>query len=83
MNFKEKITELLFEVVHINFSPKDVVKKILKLNDAYAVDFTDWCEERYYPSSATGIWFENIDFESAEKYTTKQLLKIYKKEKKL
>lgn len=83
MNFKEKITDLLLEVVHINFSPKDVVKRILKLSDNFAVDFTDWCEERYYPSSVTGIWFDNIDFESAEKYTTKQLLKIYKKEKKI
>lgn len=83
MGLKEKITDILFEVVHINFDPKYIVKKILKISDNFAVDFTDWCEENYYPSSATGIWFDNIDFESAEKYTTKQLLKIYKKEKNL
>lgn len=80
MGLKEKITDILFEVVHINFDPKYIVKKILKISDNFAVDFTDWCEENYFKSSSKGIW---IDFDSGEKYTTKQLLKIYNKEKNL
>ena len=78
MNLKEKITDLLFEVVHINFSPKDVVKKILKMNDDYTVDFTDWCEEHYFPSSVKGVWFDKPDFDNAKRFLTRELLQIYK-----
>jgi hypothetical protein len=49
--------------------------------DEYAIDFTDWCEDDYYPSSEKGIWFDNLDFDSANRYTTGELLKIYKEKK--
>lgn len=49
--------------------------------DEYAIAFTDWCENNYFASSVKGVWFNHNDFDSANRYTTEELLKIYKNEK--
>ena len=49
-----------------------------KIADEYAIEFTDWCENTYYPSSVKGTWFDHFDFDNATKFSTKQLLQIYK-----
>jgi len=57
------------------FSNCDYLEKVA---DEHAVAFTDWCEENYYPSSITGIWYDSPDFDNAKKILTKELLQIYK-----
>ena len=46
--------------------------------DEFAIKFTDWCEDYYYPSSAKDIWYDKPDFSNAKKFTTKELLEIFK-----
>ena len=46
--------------------------------DEFAIQFTDWCEDYYYPSSTKGIWYDNPDFDNAKQFFTKELLEIFK-----
>jgi hypothetical protein len=46
--------------------------------DEFAIGFTNWCEDYYYPSSAKDIWYDKPDFSNAKKFTTKELLEIFK-----
>ena len=56
--------------------------KVLKHNqDKFAIEFADWCEDYYYPASVKSTWFDNVDFDNANKFTTQELLEIFKKEK--
>lgn len=55
--------------------------KCVEVADEYAISFTDWCEDFYYPSSAKSTWYDKPDFSIAKKFTTIELLEIYKKEK--
>jgi hypothetical protein len=48
--------------------------------DNHAIQFTDWCEDNYYPFGIKGLWYEP-DFDNAKRFSTKQLLEIYKNEK--
>jgi hypothetical protein len=44
--------------------------------DKFAIDFTHWCTRHYIRLGNTVIWEDSYD---ENKYTTHQLLKIYKK----
>lgn len=52
-----------------------------RIADEYAIEFTDWCEDNYFASSGRKIWYDQPDFESANRYTTEELLQIFKKTK--
>ena len=47
--------------------------------DEYAIEFTEWCNDNYFRMGNTNIWLESKDFEIPIKYTTKELLEIFKK----
>jgi hypothetical protein len=49
--------------------------------DEFAIEFTEWCNDNYFRMGNTNIWLESKDFEIPIKYTTKELLEIFKKEK--
>jgi hypothetical protein len=59
----------------------ETADQLEKIADEHAIAFTNWCEDYYYPSSSKGIWFDKPDFDSANRYTTGELLKIYKQKK--
>ena len=59
----------------------ETADQLEKIADEYAIAFTDWCEDDYYPSSEKGIWFDSPDFDNAKQFLTKELLQIYKEKK--
>jgi hypothetical protein len=82
MTLKEKFDNLDY------FDSSDIINNLShdsheceKIADEFAIAFTDWCEDHYYPSSTTGIWFDKPDFDNAKQLLTKELLKIYKEKK--
>lgn len=46
--------------------------------DDYAIEFAEWCNDNYFRMGNTNIWLESKDFEIPIKYTTKELLEIFK-----
>jgi hypothetical protein len=46
--------------------------------DEFAIEFTEWCNDNYFRMGNTNIWLESKDFEIPIKYTTKELLEIFK-----
>lgn len=49
--------------------------------DNHAIQFTDWCEDNYYPVGIKGLWYDDVPSNKfAKRFSTKQLLEIYKKE---
>ena len=70
-----------------NWYPKQdaefISEECEKIADEFAIGFTDWCEDFYYPSSDKGIWYDKPDFSVAKKFTTIELLEIYKEQKQL
>jgi hypothetical protein len=84
MTLKQKFLPFVDYIDLINDIPNEEwalrnADKCVEVADEYAIAFTDWCEDYYYPSSTKGIWFDKPDFDSANRYTTGELLKIYKK----
>jgi len=53
------------------------------ISDNHAIQFTDWCEDYYYPSSEKGIWYDEPDFDNAKRFSTKELLEIFKNKSEL
>jgi hypothetical protein len=62
------------------YSPeKRVVLHTNKYKDAFAIGFLEFTENRYSFGNINGKWYLHAN--TKNEYTTKQLLKIYKKEK--
>jgi hypothetical protein len=47
----------------------------------YMTEFTEWCDNDYFRMGTTNIWSHTTDWEDNLKFTTKELLEIFKKEK--
>jgi hypothetical protein len=78
MKLKEKFKKWL------DTQPREQIREVQLevIADEFAIAFTDWCEDYYYPSSTTkGIWFDKPDFDNAKQFLTIELLQIFKKEK--
>jgi hypothetical protein len=56
-------------------------RKVLKIADEFAIDFAEWCDNNYFRMGNTSFWAESMDWDNDNKFTTKELLEIYKKEK--
>lgn len=48
--------------------------------DDFAVGFAEWCDNNYFRMGNTSFWAESMDWDNDNKFTTKELLEIYKKE---
>ena len=49
--------------------------------DDYAIEFLEWADDNYFRMGNTNVWSDSTDWESNKKVTTRQLSKIFKKEK--
>ena len=49
--------------------------------DDFAIGFAEWCENNYFRMGRLSFWYESRDWDNHKKFTTKELLEIYKKEK--
>ena len=51
--------------------------------EEFAIKFAEWCDNNYFRMGNTSFWSESMDWDNDDKFTTKELLEIYKKEKQL
>jgi hypothetical protein len=49
--------------------------------DEFAIEFAEWCDNDYFRMGTTNIWSHTTDWEDNLKFTTKELLDKFKKEK--
>lgn len=49
--------------------------------DEFAIGFAEWADDNYFRMGNASIWSDSTDWEDNAKYTSKELLEIYKKEK--
>ncbi len=57
--------------------------KLLKIANNFAIGFAEWCDNNYFRMGNTSFWAESMDWDNDNKFTTKELLEMYKKENKL
>lgn len=53
-----------------------------ELADKFAIEFAEWCDDNYFKNGkGNSNWSASMDWDDDEKFTTKELLGIFKKEK--
>jgi hypothetical protein len=72
MTLKEKFKKTLSKDFTIN--------QLEQIADEFAIGFTEWCDDNYFRMGNTNIWSDSTDLEDNFKYTTKELLKKFKRE---
>ena len=50
-----------------------------KIAEDFAIGFAEWCDNNYFRMGNTSFWAESMDWDNDNKFTTKELLEIYKK----
>ena len=59
-----------------------VSEESVKIADDYAIEFAEWCDDNYFKNGkGNSNWSASMDWDDNEKFTTKELLEIFKKEK--
>jgi len=54
--------------------------KLEQITDEFAIGFAEWADDNYFRMGNASIWSDSTDWEDNAKYTSKELLEIYKKE---
>jgi len=78
----EWLYEKLWKEFNFSFSSNilEQAKEIeKKQQDEFAIWFAEWCDNDYFRMGNTNIWSHTTDWEYNLKFTTKELLEIYKK----
>lgn len=57
------------------------IEETFEERDEFAIEFAEWCDDDYFRMGNTNIWSHTTDWEDNLKFTTKELLEIFKKEK--
>lgn len=53
---------------------------VYKQADDYAIEFAEWCDDNYFKNGkGNSNWSASMDWDNDEKFTTKELLEIFKK----
>jgi hypothetical protein len=73
MTLKEKFKKTLSKDFTIN--------QLEQIAEDFAIGFAEWCDDNYFRMGNTSFWAESMDWDNDNKFTTKELLEIYKKEK--
>jgi hypothetical protein len=56
--------------------------KFEQIADDYAIKFAEWCDDNYFRSGkGSSNWLASLGWYDDEKFTTSELLEIFKKEK--
>jgi len=88
MTLKEKLNDSIITNINIiesenrmcyDYNHLELAEECEKVADDFAIGFTDWCENNYFPSSGRSLWFDTPNFDIGKKFTTRELLEIYKK----
>jgi len=60
----------------------NVANKCTEIASDYAIEFAEWCDDNYFKNGkGNSNWSASMDWDDDEKFTTKELLEIFKKEK--
>ena len=57
----------------------DDAEQLVKITEEFAIGFAEWCDDNYFRMGNTSFWAESMDWDNDNKFTTKELLEIYKK----
>lgn len=60
--------------------PEETMEQLIEARDEFAVIFSEWCDSNYFRMGNTSFWAESMDWDNNTKFTTKELLEIFKKE---
>lgn len=78
MTLKEKFKQWLDTEPRIQI--REVQLEVIA--DDYAIEFAEWCDDNYFKNGkGNSNWSASMDWDDNEKFTTKELLEIFKKEK--
>lgn len=58
-----------------------IIEKCENITDEFAIEFAEWCSNNYFRMGTTSFWAESMEWDNDNRFTTKELLEIYKKEK--
>ena len=79
MKLKDKLE---VEIMHLPLTD-DVINAIgIELEqraETFAIGFAEWCDDNYFRMGNTSFWAESMDWDNDNKFTTKELLELYKK----
>ena len=79
MTLKEKLkTEF---PINTEKKSNKFANKCVLIAEEFAIGFAEWCDDNYFRMGNTSFWAESMDWDNDNKFTTKELLEIYKKEK--
>jgi hypothetical protein len=81
MTLKERLKKQLDTATPTLNRPHYQAGKLEKIADEFAIGFAEWCDDNYFRMGNTSFWAESMDWDNDNKFTTKELLEIYKKEK--
>jgi hypothetical protein len=60
---------------------KRAASNVEKIADDYAIEFAEWCDDNYFKNGkGNSNWSASMDWDDNEKFTTKELLEIFKKQ---
>lgn len=78
MTLKEKFIEKSINIRYEVLEPE----KFEQIANDYAIEFAEWCDDNYFKNGkGNSNWSASMDWDDNEKFTTKELLEIFKKEK--
>jgi len=78
MTLKQKF----FDIYTSYYKKSNELDKMVEVADDYAIEFAEWCDDNYFKNGkGNSNWSASMDWDDNEKFTTKELLKIFKKEK--
>lgn len=70
MKLEDKITNIVFSIIHINCDSRKPIQKLVKLSDNHAIGFMEWTLKN-----------QDMEFDADSNVDgLKQLLEIYKKQ---
>jgi hypothetical protein len=77
MTLKEKFKDVLINPIW----QMTMIDKQMEITNNFAIGFAEWCADNYFRMGNTSFWAESMDWDTDNKFTTKELLETYKKEK--
>jgi hypothetical protein len=80
MTLTEKFENIIFNYIRKQYERERIATLLRVDAEEFAIDFTEWCDDNYFRMGNTNIWSDSTDWEDNIKFTTKELLEIFKEE---
>lgn len=78
---ENKLIQLFYPNVQWKLGQEDCLdraERCVVIADEFAIGFAEWCDDNYFRMGNTSFWAESMDWDNDNKFTTKELLEIYK-----